>query len=44
MGARAAGAQAIWYAPTDDRALPEGVLACRNADELRLALRDLGVG
>jgi len=43
MGARAVGAQAVWYAPTDDRALPEGVLACRNAGELRHALRDLGV-
>ena len=43
MGARAAGARAIWYAPTDDRALPEGVLACRNAGELRQALRDLRV-
>jgi len=44
LGARAAGAHAIWYAPTDDRALPEGVLACRNAAELRQALRDFGVG
>jgi HAD superfamily hydrolase (TIGR01509 family) len=44
LGARAAGARAIWYAPTDNRALPEGVLACRNAEELRLALRTLGVG
>jgi HAD superfamily hydrolase (TIGR01549 family) len=44
LGARAAGAQAIWYAPTDDRALPEGVVACRNAAELRQALRDFGVG
>jgi len=43
MGARAAGAQAIWYAPTDDRALPEGVVACRTADELREALQTLGV-
>ncbi|MEI9941432.1 MAG: HAD family hydrolase [Pseudomonadota bacterium] len=44
IGARAAGAQAIWYAPTDDRALPEGVIACRNAGELRQALREFGVG
>jgi putative hydrolase of the HAD superfamily len=44
LGALGAGAQAIWYAPTDDRALPEGVLACRNAQELRRALRDFGVG
>lgn len=44
IGARAAGADAIWYAPTDDRALPEGVVACRNAAELRQALRNFGVG
>jgi putative hydrolase of the HAD superfamily len=43
LGARAVGARAVWYAPTDDRALPEGVVACRNAGELRQALRDLGV-
>jgi putative hydrolase of the HAD superfamily len=44
LGARAAGAQAVWYAPTDERALPEGVVACRNAGELREALRNFGVG
>ena len=44
LGARAAGAQAIWYAPIDARALPDGVVACRNADELRAALRTFGVG
>jgi putative hydrolase of the HAD superfamily len=38
IGARSAGAQAIWFAPTDDRALPSGVVACRNAPELRHAL------
>lgn len=43
LGARAVGAQAIWYAPTDDRALPEGVVACSNALELRQALKNLGV-
>jgi putative hydrolase of the HAD superfamily len=43
MGARAAGARAIWYAPTDDRTLPEGVVACRNAGELRPALQDFRV-
>jgi len=43
MGARAAGAQAIWFAPTDHRALPDGVLACGNAEELRQALRAFGV-
>jgi putative hydrolase of the HAD superfamily len=43
LGARAVGAQAVWYAPTDDRALPDGVVACRNADELRQALKHFGV-
>jgi len=43
MGARAAGAHAIWFAPTDDRALPGGVLACGNAEQLRQALHALGV-
>ena len=38
IGARNAGAQAIWFAPTDDRALPPGVVACRDAPELRHAL------
>ncbi|HEY0464795.1 MAG TPA: HAD-IA family hydrolase, partial [Polyangiaceae bacterium] len=44
LGARAAGAQAIWYMPIDERALPEGVLASRNADELRQALQQFGIG
>ena len=44
LGARAAGAQAVWYAPTDERVLPEGVVACRNAAELRQALSDWAVG
>ncbi|HKO52208.1 MAG TPA: HAD family hydrolase [Polyangiaceae bacterium] len=43
LGARAVGAGAVWYAPTDDRALPEGVRVSRNAGELRQALRDFGV-
>ena len=43
LGALAVGAKAVWYAPTDDRTLPEGVVACRNAEELRGALRDFGV-
>jgi putative hydrolase of the HAD superfamily len=42
LGARDASAQAIWYAPTDDRALPAGVIACRNAGELREALKGFG--
>jgi HAD superfamily hydrolase (TIGR01549 family) len=43
IGAHEAGAQAIWFSPTDDRALPHGVLACRDADETRRALRDFGI-
>ena len=38
IGARNAGAQAIWFSPSDERALPEGVVACRTASELRRAL------
>jgi putative hydrolase of the HAD superfamily len=38
IGARNAGAQAVWFAPSDDRALPEGVVKCRDAAELRRAL------
>ena len=44
IGALDAGAHAIWFAPTDDRALPAGVAACRNASELRRALKDFGIG
>jgi HAD superfamily hydrolase (TIGR01509 family) len=44
IGAIEAGAQAIWFAPTDDRALPEGVLACRDAHETGRALRNFGIG
>ncbi|HEY1536664.1 MAG TPA: HAD-IA family hydrolase [Polyangiaceae bacterium] len=43
IGAREAGAQAIWFSPTDDRALPLGVVACRDASETRQALRDFGI-
>ncbi len=43
IGARDAGAQAIWFSPTDDRALPLGVVACRDASETRHALRDFGI-
>jgi len=38
MGARNAGARAVWFAPTDERALPSGVVACRDARELQAAL------
>jgi FMN phosphatase YigB (HAD superfamily) len=43
IGALDAGAHAIWFAPTDGRALPAGVVACRNASELRQALQDFGI-
>lgn len=44
IGARNAGARAVWFAPTDERALPSGVVACRDASELRGALRkDFGL-
>jgi putative hydrolase of the HAD superfamily len=43
IGAREAGAQAIWFSPTDDRVLPPGVLACRDAAQTRRALRDFGI-
>jgi HAD superfamily hydrolase (TIGR01509 family) len=39
IGALNAGARAIWFAPDDDRALPDGVAACRDAVELRRALK-----
>ena len=44
LGARDAGAQAIWFSPTDARTLPPGVVACRDARETRQALRDFGIG
>ncbi|HEY4160240.1 MAG TPA: HAD family hydrolase [Polyangiaceae bacterium] len=37
-GARAVGARAIWFSPSDARALPEGAIACRDALEVRAAL------
>ena len=44
IGARNAGARAVWFAPSDERAMPEGVVACRDAFELRRALeRDFGL-
>jgi HAD superfamily hydrolase (TIGR01509 family) len=42
LGARAAGAEAIWFSPTDARALPEKVLACADAPALRAALQAFG--
>jgi HAD superfamily hydrolase (TIGR01509 family) len=38
IGAHDAGAYAIWFAPSDERALPTGVVACRDAGEVRAAL------
>ncbi len=43
IGACEAGARAIWFSPTDARALPPGVLACSNAAELSRALQDFGI-
>jgi putative hydrolase of the HAD superfamily len=43
VGAREAGAQAIWFSPTDDRELLPGVVACRDAGETRRALKDFGI-
>ncbi len=44
IGARAAGARAIWFSPSDDRVLPDGVVACGDALELTHALAALGLG
>lgn len=43
MGALGAGSKAIWYSPTDERPLPEGVVACRDARELERALGGFGL-
>lgn len=43
IGAREAGARAIWFSPTDARALPAGVVACSNAAELSRALQAFGI-
>jgi putative hydrolase of the HAD superfamily len=43
VGALAAGARAIWFAPADARALPPAVRAARDATETRAALRGFGV-
>jgi HAD superfamily hydrolase (TIGR01549 family) len=37
-GALDVGARAVWFGPTDQRALPPRVAACSNAREVRLAL------
>ncbi|MEO8902515.1 MAG: HAD family hydrolase [Polyangiaceae bacterium] len=43
IGAREAGALAIWFSPTDARQLPPGVFACADAPELSRTLKALGV-
>ncbi|HEY4105422.1 MAG TPA: HAD family hydrolase [Polyangiaceae bacterium] len=44
MGAHRAGAQAVWFAPVDQRALPRGVVSARDAQELRQVLvQDFGL-
>lgn len=43
VGALEVGARAVWFAPAEERPLPERVLAARNADEVRAALRSFGV-
>jgi HAD superfamily hydrolase (TIGR01509 family) len=42
LGARAAGAEAVWFSPTDDRALPDKIVACKDAAALRVALQAFG--
>jgi HAD superfamily hydrolase (TIGR01549 family) len=41
-GALEVGAKAVWFAPTEQRALPEDVVISRTADELRKLLRGWG--
>ena len=41
-GALEVGAKAVWFAPTETRSLPEGVVVTRTADELRKLLREWG--
>jgi HAD superfamily hydrolase (TIGR01549 family) len=44
IGAHNAGAQAVWFDPSDERALPDRVVSCRDATELRHALqKDFGL-
>ena len=43
VGALGVGARAVWFAPSDDRALPEGVLRARDAAEVRAALTRFGL-
>ena len=41
-GALDVGARAVWFAPSETRSLPEGVVVSRSADELRKLLRGWG--
>ncbi len=43
MGALHAGARAIWFSPTDDRALPPGVVSCTDPPSLASALAHFGL-
>ncbi len=43
LGARAAGAEAVWFSPVDARALPQKVVACRDASALRATLQAFGL-
>ena len=43
IGAHEAGAQAVWFSPTDARALPPGVFVASDAAELSRALQRLGL-
>lgn len=43
VGALGVGARAIWFAPSDDRALPAGVLRARDAAEVKAALTRFGL-
>lgn len=43
LGARAVGARAIWFGRVDDRALPDGVAATRDAAEVAAVLAGWGV-
>jgi putative hydrolase of the HAD superfamily len=42
LGARGAGAEAIWFSPTDARPLPERVAASADAAALRATLQGFG--
>jgi putative hydrolase of the HAD superfamily len=41
-GALNVGARAVWFAPTETRSLPQGVVISQSAEDLRKLLRDWG--